>query len=41
MMLKMEPEKGNVEGLLSIKKRHTHTHTHKDKHMCEMFIVYA
>ena len=37
-MLKMEPEKGNVEGLLSIKK---HTHTHKDKHMCEMFIVYA
>ena len=35
MMLKMEPKKGNVEGLLSIKK------IHKDKHMCEMFIVYA
>ena len=36
MMLKMEPEKGNVEGLLSMRKK-----THKDKHMCEMFIVYA
>ena len=37
-MLKMEPEKGNVEGLLSIKKN-THTHTQGQTHVWNVYCL--